>query len=134
MTIPIIEISVVEAIIAALAAAGTLLGVAALLRIRRQRIGLTVELKNIHEEADRNHQECLRKIHEIWENLTASEKNAQANLELLRDGRLGMPARARALQMLRTGMAAETAAVELSLPRNEVQLLEKIAIVLASRN
>ena len=46
---------------------------------------------------------------------------------MLRDGRLGMPAGSRALRMLRSGMAAETTAVELGLARSEVQLLEKVA-------
>jgi hypothetical protein len=63
-----------------------------------------------------------------------SARNAQSNLEMLRDGRLGMPARARALQMLRSGMAAETAAAELGLARNEVQLLAKVAAILTPRN
>jgi hypothetical protein len=90
--------------------------------------------KNLLEEMERGHRQCLGEIMEIRETLTAAEMNAQVNLELLRDGRLGMPARARALRMLRSGMAAETTAVELGLARNEVQLLEKVSMLLAPRN
>jgi hypothetical protein len=36
--------------------------------------------------------------------------------------------------MLRSGVSAETAAVELGLARNEVRLLEKVSILLAPQN
>ena len=76
----------------------------------------------------------MRQIQAIAEDLTASDKTAQASLEMLRDGRLGMPARARALRMLRSGMAADTAATELGLPKNEVRLLAKVSGILAPMN
>ena len=78
--------------------------------------------------------ERLRQIQTIAGEIWHRGKNSQASLELLRDGRLGAPVRARALGMLRSGMAADTAAVELGLARNEVRLLEKVAGVLAPRN
>jgi len=129
----------------AVAAAGLLIGMVSLpmnwrLRILRRRdmSAMREMQKSLQESAreamERGQQQCLAEIAEVRETLAEAEKNAQANLERLRDGRLGMPSRARALRMLRSGMAAETTAVELGLARNEVQLLEKVAILLAPRN
>jgi len=131
------------------AAAGLLAGIASLLVSWRQACLRAQELretrsiqtslqesreKSLREDMERGHRQCRGEIAEIRETLAETGKNAQVNLELLRDGRLGMPARARALRMLRSGMAAETTAVELGLARNEVQLLEKVSILLAPRN
>lgn len=121
-----------------LAAAGLLTGFVSLLLIRRQSISRVREIgllrSTLTEAMEQGRQKCQEEIAEVRETLAEAEKNAQANLNLLRDGRLGMPARARALRMLRSGMAAETTAVELGLARNEVQLLEKVSILLTPRN
>jgi hypothetical protein len=127
------------------AGTGLLAGIFALLLCRREArlrarekrevADIQEGLQNsLREEMECGRRQCLGEITEIRETLTEAEKNAQVNLELLRDGRLGMPARARALRMLRSGMAAETTAAELGLARNEVQLLEKVSHLLASRN
>ena len=87
--------------------------------------------KSVREEMERNYRQCQGETAAVREIVAEAEKNAQVNLELLRDGRLGMPARARALRLLRSGMLAETAAAELGLARNEVQLLlAKVSILL----
>lgn len=120
------------------AAAGLLAGFVSLLLIRRQSIRQAREIEllrsTLTEAMEQCRQKCQEEIAEVRETLAEAEKNAQASLDLLRDGRLGMPARARALRMLRSGMAAETTAVELGLARNEVQLLEKVSILLTPRN
>jgi hypothetical protein len=108
-------------------------------RDKREMAGIQTSLqeslqKSLREEAERGRVQCQGEIAGVRETIAEAEKNAQANLESLRDGRLGMPARARALRMLRSGMSAETAAVELGLARNEVQLLEKVSILLAPQN
>jgi HAMP domain-containing protein len=118
----------------ALGAAGLIAGIVSVFAIWRQQSVHTRDNTRLREETDRRHHECLAQICQVREEMEASETNAQSSLELLRDGRLGMPARARALQMLRSGMAAETAATELGLARNEVQLLAKVAALLAPRN
>jgi hypothetical protein len=129
----------------AVAAAGLLAGIVSLLVSWRQGCLRARELRDtreiwasretrVREDMERGHRQCLGEIAVIRETLAEAEKNAQVNLDLLRDGRLGMPARARALRMLRSGMAAETTAVELGLARNEVQLLEKVSILLTPRN
>jgi hypothetical protein len=127
------------------AAAGLLAGIVSLLVNWRQGCLRARELRDTREiqvslqeslrqDMERGHRQCLGEIAEVRETVAETEKNAQVNLELLRDGQLGMPARARALRMLRSGMAAETTAVELGLARNEVQLLEKVSILLAPRS
>ncbi len=127
------------------AGAGLLVGVFALLVswrqgcLRARGMRETAEIqeslqKSLREEVEHGRLQCQGEIAEVRETLAEAEKNAQANLELLRDGRLGMPARARALRMLRSGMSAETAAAELGLARNEVQLLAKVSILLAPQN
>jgi len=90
--------------------------------------------KSLHEDLELGLTQCRAEISELRDNLAEAEKNAQSNKDLLRDGRLGMPARSRALRMLRSGVSAETAATELGLPRNEVQLLEKVSLLLAPQN
>ena len=122
-------------------AAALLLGIVSLLvtlrqgwlraRGMREMVGIQDSLR---EEMQDGHRQYQGEIGEVREILAEAEKNAQVNLELLRDGRLGMPARARALRMLRSGMSAETAAAELGLARNEVRLLEKVSVLLAPQN
>ena len=116
------------------AAAGLIAGILSVFLGWRQRCAQGRDTRHLREELDRGRRECLRQIGQLRTEMEESEKNAQSNVELLRDGRLGMPARARALQMLRSGMAAETAAAELGLARNEVQLLAKVAAILMPRN
>jgi len=131
------ETTIAGMITEGVAAAGLLAGIISLLmnwRLRILRARDRRAMLSFREEMERGQQQCLGHITEVREILAEAEKNAQANLELLRDGRLGMPARARALRMLRSGMAAETTAIELGLARNEVQLLEKVAVLLAPRN
>jgi hypothetical protein len=138
MTIPI-------TITDGVAAAGLLVGIVSLLvnwrqgwlraRGMREMAEIQTSLQeSLREEMERGQRQCQGEIGEVRETLAEAEKNAQVNRELLRDGRLGMPARARALGMLRSGMSAETAAVELGLARNEVRLLEKVSIFLAPQN
>lgn len=145
--IDFIETSVIASTLPAMitqcvAAAGLLAGFVSLfvslLLNRRQCIRRAREIEllrsTLTEAMEHGRQRCQEGIAEVRETLAEAEKNGQANLDLLRDGRLGMPARARALRMLRSGMAAETTAMELGLARNEVQLLEKVSILLTPRN
>jgi hypothetical protein len=120
------------------AAAGLLAAFVSLLLIRSQGVRRAREMgllrSALTEAMEHGRKNFQEEIAEVRETLAEAEKNAQTNLDLLRDGRLGMPARARALRMLRSGMAAETTAMELGLARNEVQLLEKVSILLTPRN
>lgn len=118
----------------AVAGAGALTGLLSLALNRRQGRVFRREIAKLRDEMDRGHRESLERVSLVGEALETSERNAQSSLELLRDGRVSLPARARAFRMLRSGMAAETAATELGMARNEVRLLEKVAGVLALRN
>lgn len=117
----------------AVAGAGLLAGIVSLVLNWRQGSVQARRMELLRDEMDRSYRDCVRRIGVVGESVETSEKSAQSSLELLRDGRLGMAARARALRMLRSGVAADTAAAELGLARNEVRLLEKVAIVMAPR-
>ena len=67
----------------------------------------------------------------VAERLDASELSAQSSAELLQDGRLSLPARPRALRMIRSGMAPDSIAAELGLARAEMRLLAKVATLLS---
>jgi len=118
----------------AIAGAGVLTALLSLALNRRQGREFRREIVKLRGEMARGDRDCSEQISRLGETLETSKRNAQASLELLRDGRLSLPARARAFRMLRSGMAAETAATELGMARNDVRLLEKIAGVLAPRN
>lgn len=118
----------------AIAGTGLMAGIVSLVLNWRQRLLQRRDAGCLRAEMERSHKDCLGRIGRVGENLETSERNAQSSLELLRDGRLGMPARARALRMLGSGIGAETAAAELGMAKNEVRLLEKVAAVLAPRS
>ena len=103
----------------------------------RQRRNLRQVSSALRDEMKGNQEDLTQQItlvdRKVIESMEA-QQGVQASLELLRDGRLGLPVRTRALKMLRSGITADTAASELGLPRNEVRLLAKVAAVLASRN
>lgn len=103
----------------------------------RQRRDLRRLSSALRDEMKQNGEDLARQIVLIDQKLietVEAQNGMQASLELLRDGRLGLPVRSRALKMLRSGVAADTAAMELGLPKNEVRLLAKVAAILASRN
>ncbi|MEP6715347.1 MAG: hypothetical protein ABJC09_07215 [Terriglobia bacterium] len=58
------------------------------------------------------------------ENLDTSMRNSD---EILRDDRLNHSSRARALQLLRAGIAPDSAALTLGMPRLELRLLGKVS-------
>ena len=108
-------------------------------RLRRRDLREIRETLEIHDRLQKSlcddlRVEMKRGLGQCRDEIAEAEKNAQATMELLRDGRLEAPARSRALRMLRSGMSAETAAAELGLARNEVQLLEKVSVLLAPPN
>src|SRR5271154_475928 len=97
----------------AIASVGLLTGILGVCLNWRQKLLLRCEAARLRDEADRHHGECLKQIGDVGESLASLERNAQSNAELMRDGRLGMPARSRALGLLRSGMSADSAAAEL---------------------
>jgi hypothetical protein len=114
--------------------AGVASGILSLTMVWRQRSAQHRDARRLQEETNRAREECLCEIRRLGVEMAESESKAKTSLELLGDGRMAMPARARALQMLRSGMAAETTATELGLARNDVRLLAKVAGILAQRN
>lgn len=92
------------------------------------------EREEVREEIEDVRAECRMEIGRLTENLEESKRQSQASMELLREGQLTVPARARALRMLRSGKLPEAVAAELGMARNEARLLQKVAAALAPRN
>ena len=117
-----------------LAVAGLLSGIAGLFLSWRQRTAQRRDAACLRNDIHSGLRECQRQMKDLTTELDASELNAQLRPELLRDGRIGAPARSRALGLLRSGVSPDTAAVELGLAKTEVRLLAKIGAVLAPRS
>lgn len=68
---------------------------------------------------------------EFAEALSRLEAGWRASERALGDGRISRSSRSEALRLLRSGMAPETAATTLGMPRNDLELLSKVAGILA---
>ncbi len=121
-------------IIGGLAGAGLAVAILSLFMVWRLRGAQHTDCVRQRGELDRAREECLRQIGLVEHNLKTLEQSAQLSVELLRDGRLGAPVRARAIRMLRSGATVETAAADLGLARSEVRLIASVAELLAPRN
>ncbi len=133
MTTGTVALNEVEMTIVAIAGGGFLTGALSVALWWRQRSRWRHDEATLRADVERRIDECRREAARITEQLEASERNMQANAELLRDGRLGTTARARALGLLRSGMSADSTAAELGLPGAEVRLLARVGSLLALR-
>lgn len=104
-----------------------------LVQVRRCRNAFRREAASLRDESETRHKECLRQLAALAERAEESGCGSPASPELLRDGRMGIPARSGALRMLRSGMAPDTVAVELGMAKAEVRLLGKVGALLAPR-
>jgi hypothetical protein len=116
------------------AGAGLLAGILSMFLSWRHRSAQRVGSERLRMEMERRHEECLRQLGRVTEEFATSERAAHSSMELLSGGRLAIPARTRALRMLRSGKAADTTAIELGLGRREVELLAKVATLLSVNN
>lgn len=114
----------------AIAVSGVLTGALSLALNYRHRLALARSASTLRTEMAAKHDECLRQVEQVTGRLETSERNAQSSAELLRDGRLSVPVRSRALGMLRSGLAPDTIAAELGLARAEMRLLGKVSALL----
>ncbi len=98
---------------------------------RRQRTTQERAALALKQEMHEQYRECLLRMSEVAGRIDAAERSVQSSAELLQDGRLSLPVRSRALRMIRSGMAPDSIAVEMGLPRAEMRLLAKVAVLLA---
>jgi hypothetical protein len=89
-------------------------------------------LAELRAELDRVRVGSLGEIGRVEKDLEEWKRESQASAELC-EGRLSVAMRSRALRMLRAGIAPETAAAELGMPRSEVRLLKEVAGALVGR-
>ncbi len=118
----------------AVAGAGLLAGIVSMFLSWRQRSAERHGYDQLRSEMERRHAECLGQIGKLSEEMATSKRAAQSSVEFLNDGRMAIPARTRALRMLRSGKGSDITAVELGLGRREVELLAKVATLLAAKN
>src|SRR4051794_14130524 len=71
--------------------------------------------------------DCERRAEELTAALVSAEAGMQSTAEMLRDGRLSRSSRARALQLLRSGVSPETAAESMGMATREMQLLARVS-------
>ncbi len=69
----------------------------------------------------------------VKESLAAFEAAMSAPDHALAAGRLSRSSRSEALRLLRSGIAPETAASTLGMPKNDIELLAKVSSVLTAR-
>src|SRR5882762_2146495 len=93
-------------------AAGLLMGLVSLGLHLRERKLREREVSQLRGEMEHGRVECLGEIGRLGASIEKSKQESQASAELLHDGRMSLPARARAIRMLRSGMSPETAAAE----------------------
>ena len=76
---------------------------------------------------------CGSEVSELREALHALETGMVSAQESLRGGRLNLSVRSQALQMLRSGSAAETVASSLGIATSEARLLTRVGQILTIR-
>ena len=91
-----------------------------------------LELARLREALVKTQTSCAETLAGMERQLEMLEAGRQSADELLRDGRLSQSRRAQALQLMRSGIAPETAAVTLGMAVREVRLLAKVSRVLSS--
>jgi len=91
------------------------------------------ELEEIRKTFERQQAESAEAASELRREFAALERSALAPPEPPGAGSLNRSTRARALQMLRTGISPETAAASLGLAKREMRLLERVAQTFCAR-
>ena len=99
---------------------------------RRHRRSNDSDLARIREVIDSNRTSCVEDCGALSRNLEALQASMQTADDLLRGGRLSNSCRAQALQLLRAGIAPDTAAATLGLARVEMRLLAKVSRLLTA--
>jgi hypothetical protein len=90
------------------------------------------EFSRLWRIIDSNRVSCVEDLAGFSRSLEAIGRSMQSSDELLGDGRLSQSSRARALQLLRTGIAPDTAAVTLGIATREMRLLAKVSRLLTA--
>lgn len=98
----------------------------------RQRRNFRREAAALREALEVRGNECSRRFEALRNACQTLEGSLDSTRHVLRNGRLSRSTRAAALQLLRTGMSADSAASSLGLPRREMQMLVRVAALLSA--
>jgi type II secretory pathway component PulM len=107
--------------------AALLLAVLSFVAQWRGRIRHCRDLEEIRATFERQKAESAAAASDLRREFAALEKSALAPPEPPGTGSLNRSTRARALQMLRTGISSETAAASLGVAKREMRLLERVS-------
>jgi hypothetical protein len=98
----------------------------------RQRTGAADEARNLRDELHKECGHCAEQLSGLKRDFEALELSFQSTREVLNPRRLNRSSRAQALQLLRTGVAADTAASTLGIAKREIRLLARVARILSA--
>ncbi|MES1258901.1 MAG: hypothetical protein ABUS51_10740 [Acidobacteriota bacterium] len=90
------------------------------------------EFSRLRQIIDSDRTSCAEDFAGLSRRFEALERGRQSTDELLHGGRLSQSQRAQALQLLRTGVAPDTAAVTLGVATREMRLLAKVSRLLTA--
>jgi hypothetical protein len=102
-----------------------------LMWLRRYRVVLDQAREELHillRQHQTEYQDGFAQVNQAFSSLEESALNTEAALR----GRFTAAQRSQAMQLLRSGIAPETAAATLSLPKRDVQLISRVSRVLAA--
>ncbi|MDP9170634.1 MAG: hypothetical protein M3N54_08460 [Acidobacteriota bacterium] len=113
-------------------AAGCLLTVLLALAVSRAQTHSTAAAARAREECEARQLAHAARISGLESKLGSVETRVRDADEILRHDSLNHSARARALQLLRTGISPDSAAASLGMPRQELRLLSKVSRLLGA--
>jgi hypothetical protein len=112
--------------------AGCAAAIVSLLELRRYRQRAEHAATLLRGEVERQQNAFTEQFAALTQGFSALELNMQNTEEMLREGRLNRSTRAQALQLLRQGVAPDTAAATLGLAKREMRLLARVSRLLSA--
>jgi len=100
----------------------------------RQRCKLAREAASAREALELRRSECSEQFEELRKAQQTLEGSLHSTRDVLRCGRLNRSTRSAAVQLLRSGMSADTAASSLGLARREMRMLAKVFVLLSANS
>jgi hypothetical protein len=112
-------------------AIGILIGTICFFSLRRHRVGLEHTREEFHillRQHQTEFQDGIGTVSRAVESLQQSAEGTEAALR----GRLTPSLRGHAIQLLRSGMSADSAAASAGIPRRDMQLIARVSRILSS--
>jgi hypothetical protein len=118
----------------ALIAAATAGGGVVISMLTQWRRNVRREAASAREALELWRKECSERFEELRKADETLEASLQSTRDVLRNGRLNRSTRTAALQLLRTGMSADSAASSLGVPKREMRLIARVFLLLSANS